>query len=305
MPLQTDYRPKKFKDLVGNKDVSKAIKTALGTEKHNHCILLSGDSGCGKTTMAYLIAKRLGAFDHDSSRNACFREFNASDFRGVDMVRGVRQESAKAPLGGDCRHKLTPDAQEAFLKILESADKTPNYYIFATTNPEALKITFKRRCAQYTLSPVSEDELLEYLQNVCEQEEIKASNEVLERVAADALGSVGVALGILDAIRGLSPSEMLAAAQRQAELQNEVIALCRALSAGKPWKQVAEILQGLRDHDAESIRRNVLGYCSSWLLKQDNPKAFLIMDAFEHPTYDMGWPRIVYAAYIATKGDKL
>lgn len=312
MPLQTEYRPKTFKQVVGNKDTIKAIKSALAEEKHNHCILLSGDSGCGKTTLAYLIAKRLGAYDHKSTRNVCFREFNASDFRGVDMVRGVRQESAKAPLGGDVRvyffdecHKLTPDAQEAFLKLLEIASETPNYYIFATTNPEALKITFKRRCAQYTLAPVTEEELLEHLKGICEKEEIKATDEVLERIAQDATGSVGVALGILDAIKGLSPSEMLSAAQQQAALQNEVIELCRALANKDSWKKVAAILRGLQGQDAEGIRRKVLGYCSSWLLKQDNARAFLIMDAFETPTYDMGFPRIVHSSYMAVKGDNI
>lgn len=313
MPLQTTYRPTKFKDVVGNAEVVKALKASLEQEEHNHCILLSGDSGCGKTTLARIVANKLGAYDPESDRNPNFREFNASDFKGIDMVRGVRADSAKAPLGGGNRvyffdecHKLTGDAQEAFLKILEEASG-PNYYIFATTNPEALKVTLKRRCAQFALQPVSEDQLFELLCDVCESSDIPASDEVLEAIVSDSLGSPGIALGILDAVKGLSAKEMLAAARQQAALQNEVIALCRALADTRSnWKKVSEILRGLQGQDPESIRRKVIGYCSGWLLKQSNMRAFEIMDCFMTPTYNEGFPRIVHSCYmvIASGGGK-
>lgn len=305
MPLQTEYRPLSFQEVVGNKETIKAIKAMLKSEEMNHCILLSGDSGCGKTTLARLIAQELGAYDPDSSRNVDFREYNASDFKGIDMVRTVRADSAKVPLGGGNRvyffdecHKLTGDAQEAFLKVLEEASG-PNYYVFATTNPESLKTTLKRRCAQFSLQPISDDELFELLASVCDSSDIPASEEVLEAILQDSSGSPGVALGILDAIKGLSEKEMLAVAKQQAALQNEVIALCRALANGKTkWKEVAEILRGLQGQDPEAIRRKIVGYCSSWLLKKSDLRAFEIMDCFMTPTYNEGFPRIVHSCYM-------
>ena len=311
MPLQTQYRPRRFQDVVGNKEVVKALRTMLDAEEHNHCILLTGDSGCGKTTLARICATKLKAYDPESDRNPNFREFNASDFKGIDMVRSVRADSSKAPLGGGNRvyffdecHKLTGDAQEAFLKILEEASG-PNYYIFATTNPGALKVTLKRRCAQFALQPISDDELFDMLVEVCETASISADDEVLDAIVADSTGSPGVALGILDAVKGLSGREMLAAAKQQAALQNEVIALCRALADTRSnWKKVSEILRGLHGQDPESIRRKVIGYCSGWLLKQSNIRAFEIMDCFMTPTYNEGFARIVHSCYmvIASNG---
>ncbi len=311
MPLQTVYRPKLFKKVLGNKETVKALQALLKAEEHNHCILLTGDSGCGKTTMARIVAQKLGVLDPNSQSNPNFREFNASDFKGIDMVRSVRQDSSKVPLGGGNRvyffdecHKLTGDAQEAFLKLLEEASG-PNYYIFATTNPESLKVTFKRRCAQFALSPVGEDELSGWLMEICRKEGIKATDDVIAQIVMDATGSPGVALGILDAVKGLSGDEMMAAAKKQAALQNQVIELCRALAKRAKWKDIASILRGLQSSgtDAESIRRAVVGYCSSWLLKQDNPQAFVILDCFEKPTYDMGFPRIVHSAYMCVHSE--
>lgn len=306
MPLQTDYRPQSWRQLRGNSDVVKAIRSALKREDHNHCFLLTGGSGCGKTTTAYLIAKALKAYDPESNVNPNFRELNASDFKGIDMVRNVRRESATSPLSGDCRvyffdecHKLTSDAQEAFLALLEKSSETPNYYIFATTNPESLKPTFKRRCAVYELKSPTDKEIGDLLFEVTQSENIDVPEEVIDQIVTDCTGSPGIALGILDAIMGLPVEEMLKAAKKTAAMQNNVIDLCRALASKKGWKEVSRVLSGLQGEDPESIRRKVLGYCSSWLLKQDNPRAFLILDAFAEPVYNTGFPGIVRACYIA------
>ena len=305
MSLQTDYRPTSFSQVVGNPSVVKAIKANLKRDDHNHCILLTGGSGCGKTTLAYLIAEALGAYSFESQSNPGFREFNASDLRGIDTVRQVRQESSKNPIGSDVRvfffdecHKLTGDAQEAFLKILEEAEGV-NYYIFATTNPEALRPTFKRRCAEYLIGPATEEEVIGLLEEIIGEEQVKVPGDVLEQIAQDSLGSPGIALGILDAVIALPPNEMLAAAERNAAKQNAVIDLCRALAGGKKWKEVADILSGLKGEDPEGIRRAVLGYCSNWLLKQDNKRAYLILDAFAESVFYTGFPGITHAAYMA------
>lgn len=311
MPLQVDYRPTELDEVIGNHDTIEAIKAWSERDDRNHAILLSGSSGCGKTTTAYIIASVLGVYDYESNNNPNFREFNSSDFRGIDMVRGVRTDSSKNPLSGGIRvyffdecHKLTGEAQEAFLALLEKSNDTPNYYIFATTNPEMLRPTFKRRCAQFLLAPAKDSEVKELLTDVARAEKVKVPKEVIDQITEDALGSSGIALGILDTVIGLSPKKMLSVAKQQAASKNAVINLCQALAKKEKWSVVAEILKDLKEkEEPEGIRRQVMGYCSNWLLKQDNGRAFIILDSFNESIFYSGFPGIVRACYMAREAD--
>ena len=79
------------------------------------------------------------------------------------------------------------------------------------------------------------------------------------------------------------------------------IDLCRLLIRGTKWKDLSKVLNGLKDQEPESVRRAVLGYCASVLLSEDSPRAYLVMDAFKQPTYDIGWPGVVLSAYEAVQ----
>ena len=310
MPLQTTYRAQNWGELVGNADVVDALKSSLKDEDHNHAILITGPSGTGKTTVARILARKLGAYDPDSNNNPGFREINVGDDTGIDVVRRISVEASRVPLGSKVRvffldecHRMTVQAQEMWLKLLEEAGGC-NYFIFATTNPEGLKDTFKRRVAKYEMKPIDAKSIADYLADICDREQIDADDAVLNMIAEDCLGSVGIALGILDAIKGLSAEQMLEAAKQQAAKQSQVFELCQALGKkGVTWAVIRPILANLKEQgeDAEGIRRMVLGYCSNWLLKQDNPRAFIIMDCFREPMYNIGFPGVVLACYQATQ----
>ena len=109
------------------------------------------------------------------------------------------------------------------------------------------------------------------------------------------------AINILEQVLQPPEEKRLKVAERVAEEQAQGIELCRALIKRAPWGAIAKILVGLKDQEAESIRRMVLGYMQSVLLKTDNSQAAFVLEEFIEPFYDSGFPQLVHACYIVTK----
>lgn len=306
MPLHLDYRPKKFAEFVGSESTAKALLSKLRSNDTPHAFLLTGPSGCGKTTLARIIAKYLRAGEHN------FIEMDSASFRGIDTIREIRRQMMLAPIGkGKSRvwlldecHQLSRDAQEALLKALED---TPShvYFVLATTDPQKLRPTLKRRCSHYEVETVSDDVITEHLFWILAKEDKQSERETIEAIAEQSNGSIGVALSLLDAVIDLPLEDQAAAAESKAAELKASIDLCRALIKGSGWKAIAGILKGIKEakEDPERVRRAVLGYCTSILLngKKDNI-AFLIMDCFKQPFFDSPFEQLVLACYEVVEG---
>ena len=155
MELYKKYRPKNFKRIVGQPTITEQLTSMTRSNQFPHSSLFSGPSGCGKTTLARIMRNKLDCGDQD------FQEVNCADFRGIDMVRDIRNRMNLAPIGGECRvwlideaHQLSSQAQNAFLKILED---TPShvYFMLATTDPQKLIPTIRTRCAEFKVSSLN------------------------------------------------------------------------------------------------------------------------------------------------------
>lgn len=302
MSLHLDYRPDNTESMVGNEDTLAAFESIFKRKSKPHAFLFTGPAGSGKTTLARIAVDLLDCCESE------FTELDAADFRGIDMVRDLRRKMHYRPSRGPCRvwlldecHKLTTDAQEALLKALEDTPKHI-YLLLATTNPEKLKTTLKRRCTPFELSALSVSQIKTHLSEVSDEEKKKVPDEVLKQISQDCIGSLGMALMLLDKIIDMPKKQMLAAAKRAAAEESETIELCRALIKKAPWKSITKILRGLTA-EPETARRNVLGYCNSVILNGDSPRAFLIMDAFSEPFYDTGAPGLTLACYNALYGE--
>jgi DNA polymerase-3 subunit gamma/tau len=191
---------------------------------------------------------------------------------------------------------MTGDAQNAFLKILED---TPShvYFILCTTDPQSLLPTIKGRCSQFQVQPLSDNEMTGLLLAITEKEADKIEDEIVQQIIQDSQGHPRNALQILQQVLVTPRKKRLAVAKQAAVEQSESIALCRALMQRKGWKTVSEILKGLKGQDPEGIRRVVLGYATSVLLNKDDAMAGAILECFEEPTYNIGFPGIVLASY--------
>ena len=143
------------------------------------------------------------------------------------------------------------------------------------------------------------------LTRVISSEGKNVPDDVIEQIVLDSMGHPRNALQILDKVIDLPEDQMLQMAKKEAEKETAVIEFCRLLFKRSSWKKVASVLRDFKDQneDPEGVRRMVMSYCSSVLLKGMDSRAFEIMDIFEDPIYVGGFPSLVLCAYQAVVGE--
>lgn len=302
MNLYNKHRPPSFDKVAGNEETIAYLQRAIKTKRVPQAILLHGPTGCGKTTIARIFSKEVGCSGID------FRELDTATFNGIATVRSISKSIGYVSMKGGARvwlidevQKMTNDAQNAMLKLLEEPVKNL-YFILCTTDPQKLLSTVRGRCIELKVNLLTEGQIIKELITIAKKEGVKIKREVLEQIALDSLGHPRNAIQILEKIIFLKPKQMLKAAEQSALEQSNSIELCRALISSSPWKKVANILKGLKGQDAEGIRRHVLGYAESILLKADNSRAALIIEEFMEPLYNVGYPGLVFYCYCIIKG---
>jgi len=307
--LANQLRPTEFENFIGNESAVEMVKSCLARRNPPHTYLISGPSGCGKTTLARLIAKQLNSYSPEASYNPDYTEMNTADFRGIDTARNLIRIVGLAPVKSPYRvflfdecHKLTTDAQEALLKVLE---EPPDHVIFilATTDPQKLLRTIFRRCIHIELQPNDERTIFKRLRYVCKDNNRAIDPKALRTIAERSHGSLGMALSLLDQVFDLEGEDIEVILAKEQELETQTIDLCRELMAKNNWINIAKILQGLKQQEPERVRRAVMAYCSTILLKGDNPKAALVMDCFRKPFYDNGMADLILSCYEVINGD--
>ena len=305
--LVTTHRPSTLDEIVGNEATVASIKSVMKRplKDRPHAFLITGLSGGGKTTFGRIITSELGCVGND------FTELNTADFNGIATVRALREKVGYAPSqGSKCRvwlidevHMMTPQAQEAILKLLEDPPAHV-YFILCTTDPQKLKTTVKNRCTQFIVEALSDDEVKFLIRRTVEAEgKTKLKKKVLAQVVEDSCGSARAALSILDSIIDMDPELQLKAAKRQAEAENQSIQLCRAImKKNTAWRDVATIIKGLKD-DPEGIRWCMLSYAKAVLLSSGSMRAALVIEAFKDNFYDSKMAGVVYACYSVLMDD--
>src|SRR4030042_1715934 len=302
MSLYLKYRPKSLDEVKGNSVLKQTLDVMLSNKSTcPHTFMLTGPTGCGKTTIARIIANRLGAKGND------LRELDSAQFRGIDTVRDIRGQAQFKPLEGDCivwildeLQKMTGDGMSALLKILED---TPDhvYFILCTTDPQKVIKTIHSRCSTFQVYPLNEIQMFALLRTVIRGENESLEKDVYQQIFISSGGPPRTALQILEQVLKVPPEERLEAAKHAEILQTESIELCRALIRQAGWKAVSTILKGLKEEDPEGIRRHVLGYCGGVLLNGENNIAGRLMEEFLAPTYNTGFNGIIYACYAIVK----
>jgi len=186
-------------------------------------------------------------------------------------------------------HALTKAAQEAFLKLLEDPPAYV-YFMLATTDPGKLLPTVKTRCSAVPLTALTAATMTKFLTKFTADHlpDFELSEDAVALLTAKALGSPRRALVLLEGLATQDIGEQKKYLESIQEEETQSIELCRALIRGAKWKEVAEILKGLKEEDPEGIRHHVLGYARAILLGSgpDACKAFCVIDSFRDNFYD-------------------
>lgn len=280
-PLHLKLRPNKLDDFKGssNEGIVESLKEQLKKEWINipRVFLFVGKSGCGKTTLARIMANELSCSERD------FNEYNAANTRGIDTIRDISSNCKMAPFQGKIRaylidecHSMTKDAQNALLKLLE--DTPEHVFIFlCTTDPNLLLETIKNRCSMYQVSSWEIRETYQYLKNVVINEKGKCSSKIIKTIADECNGSPRKALTMLDQVLMMENDEKAKSLIiNYSDDESKSIDICRLVIAGKgsnKWDVMRGLIKGYSG-EPESLRKSILGYLTTALLNQNSQNDF-------------------------------
>ncbi|MBI2673604.1 replication factor C small subunit [Candidatus Woesearchaeota archaeon] len=175
------YRPISFKDIVGQIEIVKRIK-AMIEQKNLTNLLFAGPAGVGKTSLILAAAREL----YGDSWRQNILNLNASDDRGIDIIRNEVKDFARTKSLGDIPFKicildeadsLTKEAQQALRRTMEDFSNTCRFCLIANYSSKIID-PIQSRCAVFRFKPLTKDEVEQIIKKIASEEKIKLDKNV-------------------------------------------------------------------------------------------------------------------------------
>lgn len=280
--LALSMRPRHFDSMIGSKKIIRQIRKIIKSNRIPKAWMLFGETGCGKTTIAEIMAlsfqcKHQKVFGHPC--RACRKrakffditDINCSDKTGIDAIRDVISGYNYHPHPGSRRrvyilneaHKLSDSSQNLLLVPTEKCPRTTQF-IICTTRPDSIIDTLQRRCTMLSVPGLDLEEVQELVKRGLEKcKSDRDIGDLAEKLLENRITSPGI---ILKAVQKYADDEVSADEAAQVTLTNvDTYSICRSIVKGE-WESVAKVLQTAKPEDTTAIRRSVAGYLNAILL---------------------------------------
>lgn len=195
------YRPNSLDDVIGHEGIVDRLKSFVDKRTVPH-MLFAGPAGTGKTTSAIALAKDL--YGEDWKRN--FMETNASDDRGIDVVRNQIKDFARTrPINADFKiifldesDNLTSDAQQALRRTMEKYSSSCRFILSCNYSSKIIS-PIQSRCAVFRFNRLEDGEVEEYLRDVIDGEGLDVDSSGIDAIKQVSKGDLRKATNVLQA----------------------------------------------------------------------------------------------------------
>lgn len=195
------YRPKILDDIVGQDNIIERLKAYVKTKNVPH-LIFAGPAGTGKTTSALALAREV--FGEETWKQN-FHELNASDERGISVVRGKIKDFARtAPIGEtqikiiflDEADSLTPDAQAALRRTIEKYTRICRFILSVNYSSKIIE-PIQSRCAVFRFKPIKAEDIKKYIRKIATKEKLEITSDGLETLIFISRGDLRKAINTL------------------------------------------------------------------------------------------------------------
>ena len=201
LPWIEKYRPKDLNDVVGQDAIIRRLKGFAESRTLPH-MLFAGPAGTGKTSSALALAREL--FGNSYGQN--FLELNASDERGIDVVRNKIKDFART-LAFNSEFKiifldeadaLTDDAQHALRRTMEKFTKTARFILSCNYSSKIIE-PVQSRCILFRFTPLEESKIKNKIKEIAKKEKINLEEKAVEAIVYVSEKDLRKAINVLQA----------------------------------------------------------------------------------------------------------